>query len=156
MRPAHPQQDGFTLFEVLLVLVIISILSGIVLLQFRDFSERSQNAALQSTLYSVRSYLRHQQLDNGSFPSSISGSAMGGSLTNPYKPDAVDVVEVITHPTTLYPLQKRANGGHDPFFYNTTTGSFMARVPPGVGNAELIELFNEVNGTQITNQNQTR
>lgn len=69
MRGRNPKQTGFTLVEVLMVAVILSILAIVVVPQFSDASTDVKNSALRTTLQTVRSQLElYKAQHNGVYP----------------------------------------------------------------------------------------
>jgi len=62
---------GFTLIEILLVVVIIGILVGIAVPRLSGRVEQSQVAAARSTLEAIGTALDLYELDNGRYPASL-------------------------------------------------------------------------------------
>lgn len=141
-------KKGFTLVEILIVVVILGILAAIVIPQFTDASTEAKEANLKSTLQSVRSQIElfkihHNdrlpgQIGEASFEECLTGytdvdgnivaagdsGAFGPYLQsmpkNPWVTGATggDVAEVETTPT--------AGDDSTGWYFNTKTGRFGA------------------------------
>ena len=71
--------SGFTLVEILIVVVILGILAAIVIPQFTSASESARSSSLSSTLQTIRSQLELYQVQhNGDYPTL---AQMWGNLT---------------------------------------------------------------------------
>jgi general secretion pathway protein G len=140
-------QKGFTLVEILIVVVILGILAAIVIPQFAGASTEAKEARLLSDLQSVRSQIelykiQHNDIQPGQATGSVSfvadmttytlvdgtpavPQAPGDGVYGPYLQqiptnpwnDFDSVTEAAADPGTA------ANAG---WFFNTTTGHFRA------------------------------
>lgn len=79
MRPNNKPYDsasaakaGFTLIEILLVVVIIGVLAGIAGPLLTNKTQKAQISAAKAEIESIGTALRLYELDNGTFPSSLS------------------------------------------------------------------------------------
>lgn len=66
---------GFTLVELLVVIVVLAVLAAIVLPKFMNSSARSKESALKSDLKLMRNAISLFQADTGKFPNSIADLA---------------------------------------------------------------------------------
>lgn len=65
----HTHKTGFTLVEILIVVIILGILAAIVIPQFTNASEDAKGSNLLSQLQTIRSQLELYQLNhNGAYP----------------------------------------------------------------------------------------
>lgn len=75
---ARNRKSGFTLVEILIVVVILGILAAIVIPQFSSASESARASSLKSTLQTVRSQLELFQVQhNGQYPYAMANGAAG-------------------------------------------------------------------------------
>ena len=69
VRHAHKQharrRRGFTLVEILIVVIILGILAAIVIPQFTNASQNARESSLQSTLQTLRSQIQLYKLQHG-------------------------------------------------------------------------------------------
>lgn len=66
--PARRAPRGFTLIEILIVVVILGILAAIVIPQFTSASEDAQDSSVQSQLQTVRSQIELFNVQNVAYP----------------------------------------------------------------------------------------
>ena len=65
------RRSGFTLVELLVVIVVLAVLAAIVLPKFMDSSQRSKEASLKTDLKLVRNAVGAFQADIGKYPNSL-------------------------------------------------------------------------------------
>jgi len=98
LRPsvAHPSlRQGFSLVEVLVVIVIITILGTVVAVNLFDTVDETKVASTSASIQALKSAVMKYQLDNGSIPSQRQG------------------LEALVKPTTLPPIPNRfPQGGY--------------------------------------------
>ncbi len=69
------RRRGFTLVELLVVIVVLAVLAAIVLPKFMDSSTRSRESALKSDLRLLRNAVAIFHTDTGTYPSTLAGLA---------------------------------------------------------------------------------
>ena len=69
------RKSGFTLVEILIVVVILGILAAIVIPQFTDASTEAKEAALASDLQTMRSQIELYKIQHNDEPPSLAGFA---------------------------------------------------------------------------------
>ena len=76
----YRNQEGFTLVELLIVAIILSILAAIAVPQFTSTTDDAAKAALKSNLTGIRSSIAmYAQQHGGNFPGAVASS--GGTCT---------------------------------------------------------------------------
>jgi general secretion pathway protein G len=67
-RSGHPTARGFTLIELMLVLVILGILAGLVLPKFSGRAEQAKETAAVTQIATFKTALSAYEIDTGSYP----------------------------------------------------------------------------------------
>lgn len=75
MHSVHKKQKGFTLIEVMVVVVILGILAAIVVPNVIGHDDQARVTATQTTLQRVDGALKMYKLDNHKFPTTEEGLA---------------------------------------------------------------------------------
>lgn len=93
---------GFTLIEIMLVVVIIGILAGVAAVKFGGQVGKGQENAAKASLSAISMALSLYEIDNGSYPSSLQGllSAPGNAphWDGPYLEDPEVPLDPWTNP----------------------------------------------------------
>ena len=79
----YSARKGFTLVEILIVVIILGILAAIVIPQFTNASQDARKSSLKSTVQSVRSQIELYKLEHGDQLPNIIGNAADNSHWNP-------------------------------------------------------------------------
>ena len=83
MTLRNPRERGFTLVEILIVVVILGILAAIVIPQFTNANEAARSSSLVTQLQSIGSQLELYQLQhNGNYPT-LAEMALFNNLVTP-------------------------------------------------------------------------
>ena len=134
------RRRGFTLVELLVVIVVLAVLAAIVLPKFMDSSRRSKEAALRSDLKLLRNAVGLFQTDTGSYPLSLADLAATAAPAKGY--DATGAQQNITvadwHGPYLQAVPTDPIGGAA-FTYVTTS--------PNVGKVTSSTAGNGLDGT---------
>lgn len=72
-------RKGFTIVELLIVIVLIGILASIALLAYGNIQQRARDAQRKSDLASIAKSLQHYRTDNGNFITTGSGCGYAGN-----------------------------------------------------------------------------
>lgn len=62
---------GFTLVEVMLVIVILGVLASLVVGQFQGYTQSAAEAATKQDLHTLRTAIERYHADHGSYPSNV-------------------------------------------------------------------------------------
>ena len=69
----HRKQAGFTLIELMVVVVILAILAGLIIPRFMGETDKAKQAKAKMQIESLESALKMYKLDNGSYPTTEQG-----------------------------------------------------------------------------------
>jgi general secretion pathway protein G len=88
-RPVAPAQAGFTLLEVMIVLIIIAVLAGLVAVNVMGRPDEAKATATRTNLATIQGALKMYRLDNGAYPTTEQGlKALTEKPTAPPAPPA--------------------------------------------------------------------
>jgi len=126
------RRGGFTLVELLIVVIIIAILAAIAIAKFGNSSQRSREAALRAELKTLRNAVELFKGDTGCYPPSF--DAFTSQPTQCIQPDG----STITIPTNSWRGPYVSNVGPNPVTGNhpgyTYTNSGTPSSQPPLGN----------------------
>lgn len=71
MKRLRTSQSGFTIIELLIVIVVIAILAGLVLNAFGNIQERARDTERRSDINAIHTQLELYYSDNGSYPAAL-------------------------------------------------------------------------------------
>lgn len=151
LRPTRGR--GFTLIEILIVVIILGILASAVMPKFSDAREDATASTLQTTIASVKSRIDYEKVVNGAYPSALQASWFVGRQlpTHPDNTFGVSSVQVETTAGRQHPTSKVLKAGVlGAFWYNPTEGVFRARVADQGNSTSTLDFYNRVNGSSET------
>ena len=143
LRHKTKKNGGFTLVELVIVIIVIGILAAIAVPKFLDFTTDANEAATKGGLGGVRSgianYYAYSATPSGGgvvgFPTLVQisdGTVMASAVpSNPYSTSAVKNV-VIAGVTVGVPVTAGTTGG---WCYLAATGEFWCDTASGAGEA---------------------
>jgi type II secretion system protein G len=130
---AKAKKQGFTLVELLVVVIIIAILAAIAIPKFTNASLRSKEASLKGELKMLRDGVELYKNDIGGYPLAMTDLSATTSPTNYYNPNTSASASIVSG-TWKGPYV--SNVDNDPisnsaFSYTSTTGVFKASASDG-------------------------
>jgi general secretion pathway protein G len=142
MNTTNRNQKGFTLVELLIVVIILGILAAVVIPQFNSAATESKEAALASNLATIRQAIEMYKVQhNDAFPGSAivnqltfetdisgttgSGNAYGPYLRNSFPKNPISNSAVVATAATAPSKPADDTGG---WVYDTSTGEFRANL----------------------------
>lgn len=75
---------GFTIVELIVVIVVIGIIAGIIIVSYGAVTQSSRKQSLQGDVKTAASKLGEYRADNGSYPTSLDGAGVSNSSTTSY------------------------------------------------------------------------
>lgn len=133
LREERKGDEGFTLIELLVVVVIIGILIAIAIPLYLNYQKGANDKSAQSDVRGAVSVLEQCNSDNGSYPSSITGSGTAATSYTACSNQAIKAsngttltytytAATATTPNSYMIIGKNANGSGKTYCYNSATG----------------------------------
>ena len=128
------ESKGFTIVELLVVIVVIGILAAITIVSYTGISDKATAASIQSDLTSAKKQLNLYYVDHGSYPASIDGNNCPvGSSPSPdtrycLKPSSGNSFTYLPNSTTIatdYSLYV-SNSGNSSLYYRISNNSAIS------------------------------
>jgi prepilin-type N-terminal cleavage/methylation domain-containing protein len=91
-------ERGFTIVELLIVIVVIAILAAIVIVAYAGVTSRANTSKAQANAVAVQKVAETINADNGSYPAGITAFSTGSTTTK--LPAGVTIVSTTPSPTT--------------------------------------------------------
>lgn len=113
-------EKGFTLVEILIVVVILGILAAIVIPQFSQAGDEARANSLAGNLQTMRSQLALYNVQEGGYPGT--GAAFETAMVRDYLQSV---------PVNPFTGGNTVGGATDDWFYNATEGTIYAGTPTG-------------------------
>ena len=92
------RRGGFTLVELLLVLVILGVLAAIVIPKFSGRTEQAKEQATRTQISTFRTAISAYEIDNGSFPRSLQDLVTQPREAQNWRGPYIDAPQVPTDP----------------------------------------------------------
>lgn len=119
------RKNGFTLVEILIVVVILGILAAIVIPQFSSASQEAKESNLKSNLQAIRSQIQLYNIKEGVYPTAatlstdmVTDGYFRSFPANPFV-DASVITTIVSSGTTP------AYDGTSHWYWNTDTNDFV-------------------------------
>lgn len=152
--PGPARRGGFTLVELLIVVIVLAILAGIAIPQITGERTEATLSALMANVNLVGMTVEYhrQKSPDGSWPPAVDEEWFS-SKRYPYHPDrpeGVAKVQTVSSPTAWHPANKILSAASPgAYWYNAANGVFRARVRDMGDNAATLEAYNRVNQTDV-------
>jgi general secretion pathway protein G len=111
LRAARHNDEGFTLVELLIVIVILGVLAGIVVFAVNGITDRGELAACKADVQSVQTAAEAYYAKNTDYPATVDGLAP-------------DFIKTIPHPTKYSVTYTRVAG---PPLQSTVVGNLNGK-----------------------------
>ena len=99
-RPAAPR--GFTIVELLIVLIVLAILAAIIVPQFSAATDDAKLASLDATLANMRAAVDLYQQQHGFYPSAVAASGASCPRAGAAGTGAADSVQAFVEQMAMY------------------------------------------------------
>ena len=76
------RSKGFTIVELLVVIVVIAILAAIAIVSYNGISNRAREVAIQSDVQDFAKTVENDKITNGTYPASAAAANGGRGLTS--------------------------------------------------------------------------
>lgn len=153
VKSTRLHRRGFTLVEILIVVVILGILASIAVPQFSDATAQSRATATASVVRTVQAKVFENFAIEGEFAILIADDwfVEGALPINPLdtaQNDPVILYDTAATVAITHPADKiiSDNGA---FWYNATNGAFRALVPVQSTPQETLDLYNVANSASV-------
>lgn len=130
---------GFTIVELLIVIVVIGVLASLVVVAYNGIQNRSYDVAVQSDLRQFASKIKQQETEAGTIPTSLSATLGIKFTRNAYNQQRNNLyycVNVATQTFIIYGQSKSNNG----FVYRSDEGLKSSPDMGGYSTCESIGL----------------
>ena len=145
--PVRMQRSAFTLIEVLIVVVIISVLAAVIIPQVTDCSDDAKSSSLKHNLYTMRAQIEMYKLSHGGAVPALQNGTLDQLIS------ATDASGTIGAPGATFPFGPYIAGGKFPVnpFDQKSTVSSTAVFPPTATTAAGGWLYHERSGQIAAN-----
>lgn len=150
------KQPGFTLVELLVVVVIVSILTAIVVPTIDYFGDQAKLTAAQTSVRAIQKQIDIHKIKTGNYATTFQVKWFRGYKIpkSPYGLGNGNPVFYTSKLNKRHPTFKEINS-RTPYWYNSMTGLVRIRVPVQASDAETLELYNAANSSSIPDLNYT-
>lgn len=150
------KQTAFTLVELLILVVVISILTAIVFPTISDVSDQTRLTAAQTSVRAIQKQIDIHKTKTGQYAPTLQVEWFRGYKIpkSPYGSGNGTPVFYANKLNKLHPTFKEVNS-RTPYWYNSMTGLVRIRVPVQASDVETLELYNAANSSNIPDLNYT-
>ncbi len=116
MKWAQKNKNGFTIVELLIVVVVIGILASIVTVAYSGITQSARDSKRQADMKSIESALELYHLDNGGYPACNNTPYVPGGTSNRVCPMSSLVSSLVPKYMSSIPVDP-INSGNDIYRY---------------------------------------
>ncbi|MCC6790241.1 MAG: prepilin-type N-terminal cleavage/methylation domain-containing protein [Thermomicrobiales bacterium] len=140
---------GFSLIELVMVVVIMGIVASVAVARFGNFAYRAKVAAAREAVRSIQATVDEEESATGQWPTVLTSVMFVGERmpTNPFLPTQGTVIEVADAVADNPGNMEASTLSDGAFWYNKSRGVVRARVSPQGTTAATLALYNLINGT---------
>jgi general secretion pathway protein G len=141
------RQRGFTLIEVLIVVVIVSVLAAVIIPQFTDCSNDAKSSTLKHNLYTMRAQIEMYKCSHGGTVPTLQNSTLAQLIS------ATDATGAMGTPGPTFPYGPYIAGGKFPInpFDQKNTVTATAVFPPTASTPDGGWLYHQPSGQIAAN-----
>jgi len=146
---------AFSLLELVVVVVILGVIGAIAVPRVSGFAARSKVSAASASVRMIQKRIIEEEAAEGRYPSAIDPDwfSAGEIPPNPFEKTSPRSVQVVKAGASVTePVNKTVGSGRSAYWYNMDNGSFRARVAAQGSTGATVALYNEVNGTTLTDE----
>lgn len=122
---AKQKQSGFTIVELLIVIVVIGVLAAITIVAFNGIQSRAKSAKVQQDLKSMQKLVELYKAENGSYPSTSNAWSYSSSNADGFIPS---IVPTFASSLPRFTADSVVDGGHCYVYRSNGTDYKMIRL----------------------------
>jgi prepilin-type N-terminal cleavage/methylation domain-containing protein len=131
MAMARPTRNGFTLIELIAVIVVLAILAGVALPKYFDYSAQARASSCKGTLGGVRAGIANFYMDSGidgieSYPTYVELTTLGTVMQELIPPNPYNNSSAIRDADATWVSGNPPVSGAEGWAYDQTNGKFWA------------------------------
>jgi len=170
LKRSHPRRAGFTLIELIAVVVVLAVIAGVALPRFFDHGDEARIASARQARGAIATAITNYKMQDaminggeGQWPpdlDEILESQQGYEEFNPWRAPGQAVYDIDHGGPDKWHIRYKTielgvASGWGAIWYNPDNGAVRFRVPDQGSDAATLALYNRVNTTSVTSLSQT-